>query len=459
MANFSFPEFNRRYVLIPMLVLISLVLVSYVVTEERRSYTTALAVGVRDRQERLRELAEFIYAVSDAESAQRGFLLTLDQNYLEPFAGARARAHSALNDLLARYAKRDADELPHLLAAKNHIDSKFSEMQTTIDLAKAAGKNNAALHMMKTDTGLRWMNDLRNEVEQIRTRERTRVYADIDFWEAQVRTNRYVSTVAAILNIALLLAIGVLITWEIERRSAVAKKLNIMVEERTAELTELSEHMLRIRENEKLRLARELHDELGGLLVAMKMDLSQLAKKFDFTQPPDVVVRWQRIQSALTSGVALKRRVIEELRPTLLDNLGLIAAMRWQCEETCSQANLALTADFPAEEMNVDANVAIAIFRVAQETMINIVKHAGATAVNVTLKFTDKELLLTIEDDGIGLPGGLKKISGSHGLLSMKYRMQVIGGTFQIEPVVPHGTRVVVSLALELINNAIAKPE
>jgi signal transduction histidine kinase len=183
----------------------------------------------------------------------------------------------------------------------------------------------------------------------------------------------------------------------------------------------------------------------------MKMDLSQLAKKFDFSAP-DIQVRWQRIQTALSAGVELKRRVIEELRPTLLDNLGLVAAIRWQCEETCAQANLVLEADFPEEELKVDLNIAIAIFRVAQETMTNIVKHARATTVKVSLKGTNQELVLTIEDDGVGFENTTRRASGSHGLLSMKYRMQTIGGTFQIISVFPHGTRVIVWLGTDLAN-------
>jgi signal transduction histidine kinase len=148
----------------------------------------------------------------------------------------------------------------------------------------------------------------------------------------------------------------------------------------------------------------------------------------------------------------LKRRVIEELRPTLLDNLGLVAAIRWQCEETCSQANLTLEADFPEEELKVNLDIAIAIFRVAQESLTNIVKHARATVVKVSLRGTNEELVLTVEDNGIGLNNTTRKPSGSHGLLSMKYRMQTIGGTFQIMPVFPHGTRTVVWLGTDLAN-------
>jgi signal transduction histidine kinase len=241
------------------------------------------------------------------------------------------------------------------------------------------------------------------------------------------------------------------VTRDIERRNEAARRLDALVEERTNELSALSEHLQRATELEKSRLARELHDELGGLLVAIKMDLAQLAKKMDVTEP-DIQVRWQRIQSALSAGVALKRRVIEELRPTLLDNMGLVAALRWQAEETCQNAGIELQADFPEEELQLDTNVAIAVFRVAQETLTNMVKHARATQASVTLQVSSVELVLTIQDNGIGIATTTGSRIGSHGLLSMKYRMQSLGGSFFIGSALPKGTLVVVRLPLEIAN-------
>lgn len=452
MVDFMFPGFRRRYVVIAMLAAIAVVLIGFGVTEYRRSYTSQLAAGIRDRQERLRELAEMIYAVADAESAQRGFLLTLDPGLLETFNDARNRANTIMDTLITQYEKTDKAELVYLNKAKDHIESKFTEMQNGISEAQLAS-NSAALRSVRTHLDLHWMQELRAIFEEMRTRERDRVFADVDFWQGQIKLNRYVAGATTWLNVILLIGVGMLFIWEIERRTSAAAELNKMVEERTEELSNLSKHMLNIREDEKLRLARELHDELGGLLIAIKIDLAQLAKKFDFS-PPDIQVRWQRIQSALSAGIELKRRVIEELRPTLLDNLGLNAAIKWQSTEACSPANLALEMDFPEEEIDVDLNIAIAIFRVAQEALTNIIKHAHASAVKISLKNSDNRILLVIEDNGVGFNNVTRKMSGSHGVLSMKYRMQTIGGTFQMLPVSPHGTRVVVQVQIAPLNQA-----
>lgn len=454
MVNFIFPGFNRRYAIIAMLAAIALVLIGFGFTEYRRSYTLGLATGIHDRQERLRELAEMIYAVADAESAHRGFMLTLDPEFLVTLDDAKRRANSTIESLLSQYGKTDKSELARLTEAKNSVDNKFAEMQTSIDDAKRVANDSAALQAIRTNLDLHWMKEVRASFEEIRSRERARVFADVDFWLMQVRMNRYVTAGTTLLNVILLLCVGMLVIWEIERRTSAALKLNTMVEERTAELSNLSKHMLNVREDEKLRLARELHDELGGILIAIKIDLAQLAKKYDFTQP-DAQVRWQRIQNALTAGIELKRRVIEELRPTLLDNLGLKAAVKWQCEETCSQAGLGLEMDFPEEEISVDLNIAIAIFRVAQEAMTNIIKHARATAVKVHLKDSGTEITLSVEDNGVGFDNVTRKLGGSHGLLSMKYRMQTIGGTFELLPVSPHGTRVLVRLPISPSNRVV----
>lgn len=449
MAEFGLPGFNRRYVLLPMLAAIALVAAAYFIGEQRRADVMRTSIEIRQTQERMRLLAEVVYAAADAESAQRGYLLTMNADYLQPYEQAGARLQQLLPELIRFYGS-NAEELPHVQRAKAFIDRKFGEMQATIDVVKSTGSTTGSMRMVETDIGLRFMQDVRDEVEGIRSRERDRVYAGIASWEKQHQIGSYISGAESAFIVVLLLVTGALVTRDIERRNEAARQLDLLVEERTTELSDLSEHLQRATELERARLGRELHDELGGLLVAIKMDLAQLARTLDLTAP-DVQVRWQRIQSALSAGVALKRRVIEELRPTLLDNMGLVAALRWQAEETCNNAGIALQATFPDQELKLDTNVAIAVFRVAQETLTNMVKHARATQVTVVLEVSPVELALTIQDNGIGI-ATTKRRAGAHGLLSMKHRMQSIGGSFYIGSASTQGTLVVVRLPLEIAN-------
>jgi signal transduction histidine kinase len=132
--------------------------------------------------------------------------------------------------------------------------------------------------------------------------------------------------------------------------------------------------------------------------------------------------------------------------------MGLVAALRWQAEETCANANITLHAKFPDEELKLDTNVAIAVFRVAQETLTNMVKHARATQVSISLELSPVELVMTIQDNGVGIGTPATRRTGAHGLLSMKHRMQSIGGSFYIGAASPQGTIVVVRLPMEIAN-------
>jgi signal transduction histidine kinase len=146
--------------------------------------------------------------------------------------------------------------------------------------------------------------------------------------------------------------------------------------------------------------------------------------------------------------VELKRRIIEDLWPTLLDNMGLVTALRWQVEQRCSQAGLRLECDLPEESPALDGDRSIAIFRCVQELMSNVLKHAKATRVKLSLRSSGDSLVVAMEDDGVGLPDGALRQSGSHGLKQVAFRMQAVGGEVTTERVVPHGTRVTLTVPL-----------
>lgn len=448
MPEFTLPGFDRRYVLLPMLAAIALVTVAFFNTEIRREEAVRISVEIREAQERMRMMAEVIYAAADAESGQRGYLLTHEPEFLQPYNDAKQRLAILMPELRAAY-QNNPEETQHVGRVEELIDKKLRELNSSVELFESTGTATMSVQLAKTGVGLRWMAQVRDEVEGMRNRERERIYQGIVDWQLQHTISRYMAGGAALLNVILLLVAGAYITRDIERRNAAAIELDRLVAQRTIELSELSTHLQRATEREKSLLARELHDELGGLLVAIKMDLAQLAKKLDITQP-DIQPRWQRIQNAISAGVDLKRRVIEELRPTLLDNMGLIAALRWQAEQSCAQAGLALQASFPEDEPTLDTNTSIAIFRVAQEALTNIVKHARATTVSLTLQVYNGGLTLNIVDNGVGLPTAVTGRSGAHGMLSMKHRVQAIGGTFYAGSATPHGTRIVVRVPFNL---------
>ena len=224
-------------------------------------------------------------------------------------------------------------------------------------------------------------------------------------------------------------------------------ELERLVEQRTEELSELSTHLQSVAEQEKAALSRELHDELGGLLVAARMDLSWLEERVA-SGDGEVRSYFRRVQDALQSGVDIKRRVIESLRPTLLDNLGLVPALRWQVAEMCERAGLKSLERYPGEKLSLTPEASIAVFRIVQEALANIVKHALATEVEVTIEVAEPWLLVRVRDDGVGVPPERLLTLGAHGLAAMRHRARGLGGYWHVECPAAGGTQIEVRLPL-----------
>ena len=255
--------------------------------------------------------------------------------------------------------------------------------------------------------------------------------------------------IAAITCNALLIAVAARLVYkDLNRRALEADELRKQklrlereVDERIRELVELSTHLQSVAEREKASLARELHDELGGLLVGARMDISWAEQHLD-GQDTDLKQRLNRVQQNLSAAIDLKRRIIEDLRPTLLDNVGFIAALRWQFKETCARVGLKCAEYFPAEEPKLTADAAIALFRIAQEAFANLAKNSGTKAVDLALDIDDDCLVLRITDDGGGISDA-SSASGAHGLASMRHRVRALGGTFDLSGPPAGGTLVV----------------
>jgi signal transduction histidine kinase len=245
------------------------------------------------------------------------------------------------------------------------------------------------------------------------------------------------ATVAVIVNVVLLVLAAGLIYQYLHRRAAQTEELRLQklkleheVEDRTRELVELSTHLQSLAEREKAGLARELHDELGGLLVGARMDISWTEQHLTAADA-DMRQRLNRVQQNLAAAIDLKRRIIEELRPTLLDNVGFLAALRWQMKETCARGGITCRDYFPEEEPRLTSDAAISLFRIAQEAFANLIKHSGAKTMDVTLDIDDDMLVFRITDDGKGVTSA-NSPGGVHVLASMRHRVRALGGTFDI---------------------------
>jgi len=215
------------------------------------------------------------------------------------------------------------------------------------------------------------------------------------------------------------------------------REIDSLVEARTRELSALSSHLQSLAEKEKSELARKLHDELGGLLTAAKMDLSWLQSRVD---TPAYQERLAQLGSVLDEAMGLKRRVVEELRPSLLDHFGLATALRAYVDSACTKAGVTTDIRLPDDGEPVPKEIAITLFRIVQEGLNNIIRHAGAK--HITLELTDGggEYAFTLRDDGRGFDPNSTRDRWPHGIMGMQQRVRALGGQFCLESTPGSGT-------------------
>ena len=285
--------------------------------------------------------------------------------------------------------------------------------------------------------------------DELERYERTRVTQTRANWNREQRQARQIALAGTSVTIVLVLSASLMALAAMRRhREGMAQverrkdELEHEAEHRAAELSEVYGHLQTLQEQERSRLARGLHDELGGLLLAARMDVTWVKQHAHDAPPAALAARIERVLDVLDQGIDLKRRVIEELRPTLLDNMGLLAAIQWQADETCKRGRLRCTCHFPAQEPAVDAHTAIALFRVVQEALNNVHKHADASRVDITLEVAADRVLLAIVDDGRGIGAGEVGKSQAHGLAGMKHRVVALGGTLTVGNSPEGGTEV-----------------
>jgi PAS domain S-box-containing protein len=206
-----------------------------------------------------------------------------------------------------------------------------------------------------------------------------------------------------------------------------------------------SRHLQAAREEEKTRIARDLHDELGATLTALRMDSSWLSRRIP--EDDDVASRKSRgIVQLADAAIQFIRRTITELRPSILDNLGLVAALRWQANEFQGRTGIAVKVEMSSDDIVVDKEHAIVFFRIFQEALTNVLKHARARHVVVRFAATGDSHVLEVADDGIGMTGDWALKEDSHGILGMQERAREFHGDVVIRSGAGNGTTLTVSL-------------
>ena len=449
---------GSRFVFAPIVLGAALVITMFVVAEIGHVRLRNAAVVVAESQERQGMLTRYLQLLLEAESAQRGFLLTEGTRYLRQFDPAVKQLDPLLDRLTASL---DAAGLASEVAVAGQVRKltgvKLGEMLGSLRLYGERDLD-AALALLNTDIGEKTMAEIRDLITGLYGIEEQRVLSATAGWQRDLLTSRLLLAGATGLSLLLIVLAGVLFVRDVnrQRRRAIElrernQELDRLVRQRTAMLFDLSSNLQQVTEREKAALARELHDELGGLLVATKIDVSWLRRALDDGSEENAV-RWDRVLRSLEEGLDLKRRVIENLRPTLLDNVGLIAAVRWLVEEGIRRAGIDCEESYAEPLPDLSPDASIAVFRVVQECLMNVMKHSQAKKAWLSIRSDDRELSVAVRDDGVGIDESRIDVPQSHGLLGMRHRIEALGGRLAVRSLgAGAGTEVSFSLPWERI--------
>ncbi|WP_455555359.1 sensor histidine kinase [Comamonas sp.] len=379
----------------------------------------------------------------DAETGLRGYLLTNEEEYLAPYNEAVKNLNQTLERI--RHQVEPSSELMELFVPLSRsISRKTAEMDLSLRLFRE-GNADALKFVMFTDIGNKDMASIREfsrKLDALNSQEAAAYQHAVEsslFW---ARVGVTTVTLFGLLAFYMYLRQNNMLEMLHKREQALQSeernRLEQLVRERTATLTELANHLQQVREDERGHLARELHDELGALLTAAKLDVARLKSKIEMANP-EVADRIKHLTETLNSGIALKRRIVEDLRPSSLANLGLSTSLEILTTEFAQRSGVEIEANLEAVELP-DATE-LTIYRLVQESLTNIGKYAKASRIQVTVHKYPTYVAVQIQDNGQGFD--LASIRpNSHGLAGMRHRVEAAGGRLTINSAPGEGTTV-----------------
>lgn len=425
------PKVRRMALSLPMALLAAMVLVGINETGHMRSQDAV--EQMKHGQDTRKAVNTLMQSMLDAETGQRGYLLTGNETYLEPYDKAVATVQANLDGLRQLFmdTPQDMQEFGQL---SQQVSRKLAEMQLSLRLRRQ-GNEDAWKFILHTDMGKEQMEAIRQHAQALVER------ADLHVQQGQEQIEQ--SLMLSRIGIATVTVIGLLAFYMYlrqtqallvvnEREQALLERerdrLESLVKNRTATLSELANHLQQVREEERGHLARELHDELGALLTAAKLDVARLKSKID-ASVPDVAERLQHLTETLNSGIALKRRIIEDLRPSSLSNLGLTAAIEILTREYAERAGIEVETSL--ETVKLPDAAQLTVYRMVQEALTNIGKYAKASKVLVSVHGHPTHVAVQVRDNGQGFdPAEVRPTS--HGLSGMRHRVESAGGRLSI---------------------------
>lgn len=380
----------------------------------------------------------------EAESAQRGYLISLQNKYvpadekaIEPQVNSAQQTMHALEKHMDSIGEPEQRYAELLKGIASDVEGKSTELQMSVTLAHK-GNMEGSMQMVNAEESRERMSQFMQKTQVFMDSLNKDVVAMLEKRAKTMAAGRF-SVAASILLVLVLLVLSVKkLVEEIVDRDRLSKKLETDVvnfeqklEERTSMLKTLAVDYQYDVERERRKLARELHDEMGSILTATKMDISWVLRKIKDTSP-EASEKLSRTLRYLDQGIELKRRVVQDLHPSLLTTFGLIPALKALIESAADRNQWELDMELPDESIHISEALGLIAYRVVQETLTNATKYAQATKVSVHLQVDDRYLKLEIADNGKGMDL-TQGYEVTHGLKGMRHRVIAIGGKLQID--------------------------
>ena len=385
-----------------------------------------------------------------AEAAQRDFVLSGDERLLRDVG----KANSAVAQSFALLAQ-DRGGQPSFMAAlgraRAKIETRLARVRQGVAMRRDGRVDDAVALVLQSDSSMELIQSLDNELLALEDEGRT-----------QRRETVYTSILIARVGAMTVIALGLLVLLIYMRHTGAVRKHEIQIKEaeqiartelqtevtlRTTELTDLTRYLLVNREDERSRLARNLHDDLGALLTSAKLDVARIKTRMAKSAPESLDLL-AHLVTTLNACVALGRNIIENLRPSALENLGLTATLEILTSEFSKTSGIETHCEL--EPVLLSASAELMVYRVVQEALTNVSRYAKASKVTVRLRAQGNEVQLGVSDNGSGFDT-LAKPPSAYGLRGMRFRVEAEGGALSVISSPGHGTQIVATVTLPKI--------
>ena len=419
-----FSHWLRHRLAFPSLVfLAAAVLMVSEATYEETTHTLRGGIALTDAR---LQTVRLLQLLTDAESAEYGFVLTGQDKFVTRFEQAQKELPGVQLAVTGFLLKQGSDGAVAARRVGELTDRKFAQVARSIVLARA-GDAAAAGALGRDAAAHEEVTELRHTLSaHLQSATAMQQVARVSIYDALLASRVAIGSLTLISLVSLFLFLWQIRRQDRERREE-SGRLKIEVQIRTARLTELATYFQSVREDERANVARELHDELGAVLTVSKLEIARARNKAD--AHPEILAALARVIQSLDQGIALKRRIIEDLSPSSLTHLGLKIALENLCHDMSQTLTIPVRLTMASFQLADPAQ--LAVYRFVQEALTNIGKYASATNVTVALTVVAGHVAVEVRDDGVGFDALASRV-GHHGLSGMQFRAESLGGSMSV---------------------------